>query len=692
MGKNSPNNADILFWNRQSFLRFNQFRIDQTLKTLSKNHRLVFLTLPRLLHVNQEGLPGYFDPNVPSGIHSFDLDRQSQLAAETLFPHLITRRNENLFPIIHSMLIMGSVGSIAQTDKSDLDYTLLVNKESLTEENLSLFRKKLDLIENWIWEEYHLETHFFINDYNEYRHNIFGESDSESTGSALAKLLKEEMFRTMIIVAGKIPFWWIVPAETGDNQYERLLHLMNSSQTLLNREEFLDLGNVEDISEGEFFGGSIWALIKSFKSPFKTLLKMGLLEDYMFGDTRFNLLCHEIKTNVFEKFSLHEADPYIALFQRVQQFFEQSKSEEDLDTLRTAFYMKVGTKITAEEMKKGSSHFKKGPLIKLIKDWGWSLDKVEHLNEFDSWQMKQKVALGSRVNKVLMTSYRNISEKNKTLDSKDSLITEKDTHLLGRKLFSFYRRAPNKVENLVSLVDGNTAESELTFALDQHDENEKPTWYLTRGKSLTFIEYVDPENIIKKTATLPFLIAFTAFNKLFRSQTRIWIKSGVHSIKEYDLRVLLNQLTAFTSQVDISAISNQDLMADDHIRKLYLIVDFGIPLPREVIIGNINRCKTDEELSRFVDRRLERIKHLSAVSLTSWGELFCKTYSGMNCMGRCLDQVGPQILPESTEQRNFLKIYIPSGRKEILQIPWLDNYVTRALISKIEETQNQTVG
>ena len=117
-GKKSPKNADILFWNRQSFLRFNQFRINQTLKTLSKKHRLVFLTLPRLLHVNQEGLPGYFDPNVPSGIHNFDLDRQSQLAVETLFPDLITRRIENFFPIVHSMLVMGSVGSIAQTEKS----------------------------------------------------------------------------------------------------------------------------------------------------------------------------------------------------------------------------------------------------------------------------------------------------------------------------------------------------------------------------------------------------------------------------------------------------------------------------------------------------------------------------------------------------------------------------------------------
>ena len=67
-----------------------------------------------------------------------------------------------------------------------------------------------------------------------------------------------------------------------DRLYEKLL----AGQTLLKKEEFIDMGNVDDISQGEFFGGSIWALIKSFKSPFKTLMKMGVLEEYMFGETK----------------------------------------------------------------------------------------------------------------------------------------------------------------------------------------------------------------------------------------------------------------------------------------------------------------------------------------------------------------------------------------------------------------------
>ncbi|NIQ01925.1 MAG: adenylate cyclase, partial [Nitrospinaceae bacterium] len=506
-------------------------------------------------------------------------------------------------------------------EKSDLDFTLLVDNESFTEESLALFRRKLRLIEEWAWNEFHMETHFFINDWREVRNNMFGESDSESTGSALAKLLKEEMFRTLIILAGKIPFWWITPVETDDARYDTLLQRVHSGQTLLNREEFIDIGNVDDISNGEFFGGSIWTLIKSFQSPFKTIMKMGLLEDYMFGETRFNLLCHGIKKKVFSDKTFSDIDPYFSLFERVQEFFQQTKSENDLDTLRAAFYLKVGTQVTPQELEAGSQDYKKSILIHLIRSWGWNAYKLKQLNQYTDWQMMQKVAMGNRVNKILMSSYKNISEKNKSLDSQESLITQKDTHLLGRKLFSFYRRAPNKVENLFALADGNTAERELTFLLEQEKPRERPTWYLIRGRTLTFIEHVNPENIIKKAATLPFLIAFTAFNKLFRSETELLIRAEGQSCKESDLRILLNQLTSFISQINIATISNEDLLCEARINKLYLIIDFGNPIPREIVYGNINDCKSNEELTQFINKRVERIKNLTAIYLTSWGEL-----------------------------------------------------------------------
>lgn len=670
-----------LLKNRRFFLQFNQHKIERALNTFSETDRMVFMIIPRLLHVNQKGLPGYLGEDVPCGIHKYTIDTQTQRFAEQLFSGTIIRRNKNFDPIIHSLLLVGSVGSIAQNQKSDLDYTLLVDKSRLSEKDIALLKRKLKLIEKWAMFEFDLETHFFINDIQEVKNNIFGESDSESTGSALAKLLKEEMYRTMIVAAGKIPFWWIVPVKTDDNKYHDLFHQVNTGKTLLDGNEFIDIGNVADISDGEFFGGSIWTLIKSFKAPFKTLLKMGLLEEYMFNKTSFNLLCHQIKEKVLCGDTSYKVDPYFMLYERVENFFQNAKSSKEVDALRIAFYMKIGTQVDLDRLNSASKDSKISVLKNKLDLWDWPVSKLESLNTYKNWQMNQKVAMGNRVNKILMNSYEAISEKNKSLDPSETLITKKDTHLLGRKLFSFYRKVPNKVENLFSLVDGNTAETALTFLLDKNSPMATPIWYLVRGETLN-IDKLKPENIIKKASSLQFLVAFTAFNQLFQNSTDIFIRSESLSITKHNLPTILTQLNSFLGQVSINAIHNDDLLSSVRITKLYMIIDFGINATNDIIRGDINQCQTNADLKRFITPRIDKIKHLTTVYLTSWGELFCKTYSGPNSINRCMEEMSSKIVLESISENNFLKVFIPSKHYNFLQVPWLTKYLLRAIKGK----------
>lgn len=672
----------VLFENRKLFLRFNQCKIDQAQKVFSEPVRTVFLTIPRLLHVNQEGLPGFVEGESPCGILNYTIDRQSQFSAEKLFPDHVIRRTENLSPVIHSLLLVGSMGSIAQNEKSDLDYTLLVDKSSLSKTALDSLQKKLTLIEEWTWKEFHLETHFFINDFEEVKNNNFGESDSESTGSALAKLLKEEIYRTLILVAGKIPFWWIVPVETTDEKYETLYHLVNEGQTLLDRNDFIDIGNVADIAHGEYFGGSIWALIKSFKSPFKTLMKMGLLEEYMFNETSFNLLCHQIKKKVFAGEGSALIDPYLLLFERVQEFFQNAKSSKEIDALRVAFYMKTGSLIDSKNLGKDSGDKQQSAYLKLLASWDWSSKQFDDLNTYSTWQMKKKTELGSRINHILMGSYKNISEKNKKLGDNQGLITKKDTHLLGRKLYSFYGKSANKIENQFALVDGKTAENALTFFMNPNESTGKTEWLLIRGITLAKITDVEPDSIIKSANSLQYLLAFTALNQLFKSSTQLLIRPENLSITNSNLKDVLIQLTGYFGQLNIAAITNEDLLSPAKIFKLFLITDFGPAVPLSVFSGIIGDCKTNAELNLFIDKRMSKVKSATAVYLNSWGELFCRTFSGFNCMKSCLNELSLIITNENAAGKDFLQVYIPNTTREELRLPWLNRHVVRTLRNK----------
>ena len=81
--------------------------------------------------------------DVPCGIVNYELNSETQIALEKLFPGIIARKNSSSQPVIQTILLMGSVGSIAQTKKSDIDYTLLINKKDFTSESKGLFQKKL---------------------------------------------------------------------------------------------------------------------------------------------------------------------------------------------------------------------------------------------------------------------------------------------------------------------------------------------------------------------------------------------------------------------------------------------------------------------------------------------------------------------------------------------------------------------
>ncbi len=682
MDKPRNESLENLLKNRQSFYRFNEFKISRTLKFFSPIRRHVFNIVPRLLHVHQEGLPGYVEGDVPCGIHNFNLNKEIQVSSETLFPNTVIRRPQVLKPFIRTVLIMGSMGTIAQNLLSDLDYTILISKKDASPEQLELFKKKLALIEQWVWKIHGIETHFFINDEDEVRNNVFGESDSESTGSALAKLLKEEIYRTGIIISGKVPFWMVVPVETDDAKYQNLYNSVQSGRTLLDPAEFIDIGNVDDISRGEFFGGSIWTLIKSFKSPFKTLIKMGLLENYMFNKTKSNLLCHEVKKRVFENGPSLYIDPYIILFERVERFFQTAKSENEVDALRTGFYLKIGTKVTPEELERGASDPLKNLLVRKIKLWNWTPAKVDQLNNYLNWQMMQKVNLGARVNKILMNSYKLISEHNKTLSQEESLITEKDTHLLGRKLFSFYRKVPHKVENLFVFVDGKNSEQALTFLHQQDNPKDKGDWYLIRGKNLSYIEQIHPEDIIKKSNSLEFLVAFASFNRLYDKNTRVLLRAENQSFREYDLHIMLHQISQFMAPINIASIANQDLLREAHIKQVYFIVDFGNPIPRDILIGNIQECKTDQEVRNFIHKRLERVIGMTSVYLTSWGELFCKNFRGIQSFKKCTWDLIPNVSQQNLGHPDFLRVYIPSSRKKEIHLHWLNQVIYKTLQSK----------
>ena len=173
-------------------------------------------------------------------------------------------------------------------------------------------------------------------DINQTRENSFESSaDEESAGSSLKLLLKDELFRTHILVAGKALLWWLIPPGLTEEQYlayaDRLL-----ANPRINTELFIDLGYITDIPNAEIFGACLWQMNKALDSPFKSVIKFAYLELLLnrqekalplFSDLIKCLITYPEKLNPQQQIelSLEEVDPYLLLARDIITFYKRKR-------------------------------------------------------------------------------------------------------------------------------------------------------------------------------------------------------------------------------------------------------------------------------------------------------------------------------------------------------------------------------
>ena len=204
-----------------NFLKINQERIELTRQGLNERQKGFIELLPLLFHENNPELPGFINDDVPAGIFNYAPDQPAIKVAKTFFNSYKQIRRARRNMDINAMYFMGSSGSIAYNSKSDFDVWLL-HSTSLDADAIDLIQQKAYAIEQWADETLHLEVHFFVFTAEEFKQGKQQGLSSESSGSAQHYLLLDEFYRSSLLIAGKIPTWWLVPPEQEDN-YEQYI-------------------------------------------------------------------------------------------------------------------------------------------------------------------------------------------------------------------------------------------------------------------------------------------------------------------------------------------------------------------------------------------------------------------------------------------------------------------------------------
>lgn len=632
--------------NLKSFLKYNEFRISLLLELMPQTKTPLFHALPFLLHTNFKGFPGYIDDNdTPYGIEKFSFKKDLSPSLKKLFSkHPVVNKPLEQITInnhyIKSLLLMGSLGSVGQTWESDFDFWVCINENNMTPNQLELLNKKLRAIEIWAKDKYALEVHFYPADIKKVQKNNFGGTAKESVGSSQARLLKEEFYRTSILVSGKIPFWWLTPTGISNEEYMQYKKVAKQSSQLPSN-WLIDLGNLIEITTEEFFGAALWQMNKAMDSPYKSVLKMAMLEGFLDSDVETQLLCNIIKTRVHEKMGDENngknLDPYAVMFDHVLNSYKKKQKDDTLDLLTTCFYIKSDFKTLEFSKDKKDLNFKEKIILNYVKSWGWNQNKLNDLNEYKEWDFEKVLELGNKVHNFLLTTYRNLTDRLKTENKVKQLISKEDITLLGRKLFSFYSQKPGKIQLLKRAFKGGLWQESVTFA-GEYNKQRKIVWSVYRGQinKQSLLTSKVSNKLLRQSQDIVKIIIWAIFNNLIDKKTSMYLIPNASSVGMADIQNLVNVTLDTFPKVKISSLQNKDLLSSLKKIKMLIVLNFDSP------------------------KWVTEVDTISVIYLTNWGEYFCEKHKGKEGKLKVFEYLTNEISDNISSLRKLYKIFIPT--------------------------------
>ncbi len=644
---------------RYRFDMFNVARIYGAVSLFSSAENTVFGAVPLLLHANYSGIEGLKPVlDAPAGIYNFTPRELHLKALAEIAPD--AARHPAPEPKIISLALIGSLGTVAQTHKSDFDYILFIDKREFSQMDLFSLKRKLTAIEQWLFLRHRVEAHFFLQDISEFRLNLFGETDRENVGSALGKLFKDEFYRTAIWVAGRKPLWWIIPPDYPEMEAAGLYAALRR-QGMEGLDEYIDLGHLIYAEEEEFFGAALWQINKALGSPFKSVLKMGLLESYLFNPLA-GLLCEEVKRRVLDSTGpMEEIDPYIMMFERSNGYYVQRGMMKEVTLMKWAFILKTGIEPddidrllrTRTEMLSS----KEQVLAAIMKRWGWQGDEANDLQQLFAHDPQRRLNSLGKLYRYFIDAYIRLSDYQKTNGEKLTYITRDDMTVLGRKLFTHFEQVPGKVAFFHRAIPADVQKLSLFFEKSIKGER---GWALYSGSPSEVTAGLSTVQPLNRMKSLVEMMVWMIINAIWKPGMKFYFRTE-KGIPYYlaDVEYLLNQLHVHFGGYRYEP-SRGDYLGERTIVRALVIPNFGLAeSPGEI-------------------RRIDMILH------DSWGEfrhLRMATNAALMEMAEMLSRA------ERAGQKVDLRISAPPSQND----PRLEREFEYSLAKTREAQEYQTI-
>lgn len=609
---------------KRRFLALNRDRLQRINTSLLWRQRGVLDLLPLLFQINDESLPGFISKDVPVGISNYKPSSASIEAATRLnkrFKH--SSRALSRYDI-YSLFLTGSSGTIAHAKDSDFDIWIC-HRPDLEPEAVSLLENKAKAISKWC-AGLHLEVHFFIMDETRFRQKNTVSLNKESSGSALHLLLLEEFYRTSVLIAGRMPLWWFVPPEQEDNYEACATELLDKRH--IAEYEIIDFGPINNIPAEEFFGASLWQIYKGIDSPYKSVLKILLMEAYANEYPNIELLCFNLKRAIYEnKTGLAEIDPYIMICHKVEEYLLQRMEKKRLELARRCFYFKADIHLSKSAASQNDSEWRRNLLSNLVKQWDWDDAHLLMLDSRPTWKIHRVLDERKSLVDELTRSYKLLSGFAREYSS-IAQINQQDMTILGRKLYAAFERKAGKIETINPDISDNLVEEQLSF----HEMSD--SWLLFRGGVNS--DEIRRNTPLKRSRSIVELLCWCHFNHIIGPGT---ITSLYPNQSRLGLRELNNILATLnqhfpSGRLPESALSK--LSQPSQLTYSILFVNVGVDPENRHLSRDVQVISDRSDAFSYSSFLENLVVSIDQVSINTWQEVYAQTFHGINEVLDCL--------------------------------------------------------
>lgn len=628
---------------RDRFLLVNQQRWNRAHSALSYRQQSVLEVLPLVFHLNHPALPGYLDGDCPYGLVNYTPSAATLHAARRLARTFNLKDEGKRRPDLDAMFLMGSPGTLGHSVASDLD-VWLCHRSDLPERGIRCLERKAERLSRWA-ESLGVELHVFVfcaADWRAGRQRV--EVTGENCGSAQHYLLLDEFYRTGIHLAGAWPMWWLVPAEQEAN-YDHCLRTLVDYR-FVKASEYIDFGPVPAIPEAEFLGAGVWQLYKGIDAPWKSILKLLLIECYA-RTVDQPLLSSEFKRAIYRgETDADHLDPYVMLYDRLAGWLSGPESGARIDLVRRSLYLKAGLPLTRAE---GSpDQWRAGLLRRLVAGWGWTDDQLSELDERQRWRAEQVTALRRTVVAELTHSYRLLSKMAREHGQR-AAISDSDINLLGRKLYAAFQRKAGKIEQIYPGLAPSLAEENLAFHHQSEQGGTGEGWLLYRDLEDPADAFWKP--VIRRSGNLAELMVWCYCNGLLNRATRLNVRAGPTVASVSELREMLDALAGFLP-FPVAPADREALSRGVRPLRHLLLVNVGIDPQAHLTEKGLHKLSARHDSLGFSGGRENLVVSIDQITFNSWHEVSLQHYAAGDTLIQCLKNVlasaaaNPAGLPE----------------------------------------------